>query len=394
MRSNDKRPTYSELAEEVDRLRAELGRPRSAEAEAAFRESEGRFRQLAENIRAVLWLSDPAFTHLYYVSPMYEVVWGRSLESAYEDPTSFLAGIHPEDREHIAQLIGNRIEDYGDEEFRVIRPDGSLRWVHSRGFPIKNQKGEAYRLAGISEDITDRRQMELDLESLDELRREFVANVSHELRTPLTAIRGYAETLLGGALEKRDTAQDFIRVIHNHAVRLERLTHDLLQLSEIEDSQLVLDRRPVRVQELIDLCLDTVRSDCEAKRLECEVACPEDLPPLDCDSFRMRQVIQNLIDNAVRYCPEESRISIELCVSGENMELLVKDNGPGIPEDAQQYLFERFYRVDATRSRELGGTGLGLSVTKRLVELHGGSISVESQIGKGSAFTVSIPLKI
>ena len=231
-----------------------------------------------------------------------------------------------------------------------------------------------------------------ELRRLERVRRDFVANVSHEFKTPLTAIQGFAETLLAGALEDRRNNRRFLEIIRDHAMRLGRLTDDLLKLSLIEAGKLELDIQPIALADLVAACVETSRFQANQKQLVLEVECPSQLPRVEGDSGRLREVLQNLLDNAVQYTPAGGRILVSAALQDQRMVITVADTGIGIPEAEQGRIFERFYRVDAARSREAGGTGLGLAIAKHIVEAYGGRIWVESAVGRGSSFHFSIPL--
>jgi two-component system phosphate regulon sensor histidine kinase PhoR len=231
-----------------------------------------------------------------------------------------------------------------------------------------------------------------EIRRLERARRDFVANISHEFRTPLTAIQGFAETLLDGALEDPENSRRFLRIIHDHALRLTRLTEDLLKLARIEAGQLQLEIQPVAICNILDSCMETGRMKAGQKNITLNMECPPDLPLLQGDVRSLREILQNLLDNAIRYTPDNGHISLRAVVRGSEMELSVSDTGIGIPKADQQRIFERFYRTDAARSRESGGTGLGLSIAKHLAEAHGGRIQVKSELGQGSIFSVFLPL--
>jgi two-component system phosphate regulon sensor histidine kinase PhoR len=230
-----------------------------------------------------------------------------------------------------------------------------------------------------------------ELRRLERVRQDFVANVSHEFKTPLTAIQGFAETLLIGALEDAQNRRRFLEIIRKHAASLSRLTDDLLKLSQIEAGKLELDVRPLAVSHLIEPCLETTGLKARTKQLALHANVPPDLPPLRGDVIRLREVLQNLLDNAVQYTPAGGQITLCAAVSGDRVVISVRDTGIGIPKADQERIFERFYRVDPARSREVGGTGLGLAIAKHLVEAHGGRITVESEVGRGSTFSVFLP---
>jgi two-component system phosphate regulon sensor histidine kinase PhoR len=231
-----------------------------------------------------------------------------------------------------------------------------------------------------------------DLRRLERVRQDFVANVSHEFRTPLTAIQGFAETLLSGALEDPANRRRFVEIIREHATRLARLTEDLLKLSRIEAGQLKLEFRPVSVTRLIESCVETAHLKAVPRQLALNVRLPEGLPPVRGDSNSLQEVLQNLLDNALQYTLAGGKIDVSASCSNGRVVVTVADTGIGIPQVEQERIFERFYRVDAARSREAGGTGLGLSIARHIMEAHGGHLWVESAVGEGSRFHFSIPV--
>ena len=231
-----------------------------------------------------------------------------------------------------------------------------------------------------------------ELRRLERVRQDFVANVSHEFKTPLTAIQGFAETLLGGALEDEKNNRRFLEIIRDQSIRLAQLTDDLLRLARIEAGKLELDFHPVQLSALLDSLADTYTMRADRKQLSLSIDCPPDVPDVQGDASLLREVLQNLLDNAMQYTPPGGSIGLSAEHRDDQAIFTVSDTGVGIPLAAQERIFERFYRVDAARSREVGGTGLGLSISKHIVEAHGGKIWVESDIGQGSRFHFSIPL--
>ncbi len=231
-----------------------------------------------------------------------------------------------------------------------------------------------------------------ELRRLEQVRRDFVANVSHELKTPLTSIQGFAETLLGGALDDRVNSRRFAEIIRDHALRLSRITDDLLKLSRIEAGKLEPEFQTVPAKELIERAIEAARPRAEAKRLALRLADAPETLRLRGDPNLLREVLDNLLANAIQYTPEGGRIEVSAAEEQGCGAIAVTDTGIGIPEAEQERIFERFYRVDAARSRELGSTGLGLSIARHIVEAHGGRIEVKSEVGEGSRFSFSIPL--
>ena len=230
-----------------------------------------------------------------------------------------------------------------------------------------------------------------EIRRLERARRDFIANISHEFKTPLTAIQGFAETLLGGALDDVQHRQRFLEIIREHALRLGRLTDDLLKLAQIEAGQMQRETQPVAVAAIIDPCMEVTRIKAEQKGLVLAAEYGADLPMLFGDVRSFQEILQNLLDNAVRYTPSGGSIRVKAVVEGLDVVLSVADTGIGILKADQDRIFERFYRADAARSRESGGTGLGLSIVKHLVEVNGGRIRVESELGRGSTFFIYLP---
>jgi two-component system phosphate regulon sensor histidine kinase PhoR len=234
-------------------------------------------------------------------------------------------------------------------------------------------------------DVTDLRRLEL-------VRTEFVANVSHELRTPLTAIQGYLETLLGGALDEREHARQFLEIAFRHTERLGRLVNDLTDLSNIELNKVPLMLEPVAIDEVIDSVLTIMRPRADAGRVTLTAAIADAVPWAHADHDRLAQILINLVDNAVKYTPEGGQVAVHATtLDARAIEISVMDTGIGIPPQDLRRITERFYRVDKARSRELGGTGLGLAIVKHLVIAQGGELAIESAEGKGTTVRFTLP---
>ena len=230
------------------------------------------------------------------------------------------------------------------------------------------------------------------LRKLERIRRDFVANVSHEFRTPLTAIQGFSETLIAGAINDPNNRDRFLAIILDHSRRLARLTEDLLRLSEMDAERLELEIRRVSVSQLVESCYETAQRRAAEKGLDLSLELAPNLPDVAGDTRRLQEVLQNLLDNAIQYTLPGGKIVLSAESKNDEVVFTVSDSGIGIPTADQPRIFERFYRVDAARSREAGGTGLGLAIAKHLIEAHGGRIWVESEVGVGSQFHVSIPM--
>ena len=227
-----------------------------------------------------------------------------------------------------------------------------------------------------------------ELRRLEAVRRDFVANASHELRSPLTTVRAAAETLSTVSDDPKAAAR-FVELIQRNAERLSSLIDDLLELSRIESRELKLEAEPLDLESVADrtLAQHAHRAHLKRIRLTADVA---GLPKVRADRRALEHVLGNLVDNALKYCPDGTTVQIDASVDDGTVRVSVKDSGPGISSEHLSRIFERFYRVDAGRSRELGGTGLGLSIVKHLVEAMGGQVSVESSTGSGSTFSFTL----
>ena len=265
-----------------------------------------------------------------------------------------------------------------------IRTDSGNRTMAVYSAPVIDKHGGWLGIVVVMHDISE-------LIRLERVRKDFVANVSHELRTPITSIRGFSETLMDGAIHDEEAAMQFLEIIHGESVRLETLIEDLLDLSKIEKEGYTLRLQSVSVQDVIERSIRSVSGRIKNREMTIESHCPAGLT-VKGDPERLVQILVNLLANAVSYSKPGTPIRVVASVSGGMASIAVADKGIGIPTADLPRLFERFYRVDRARSRDSGGTGLGLSIVKHLVDLHGGTIFVESEPGKGSTFTVNIPL--
>jgi two-component system phosphate regulon sensor histidine kinase PhoR len=242
----------------------------------------------------------------------------------------------------------------------------------------KKHNQEIYAAVGILHDITELKQAE-------RIRIEFVGNVSHELRTPLTTIMGYLQTLDQDVSKGRlDQAQEFLKIVMQNVTRLKSLVEDLLDLSALESGK-ELEVQPVSVREVTESVMRALNPQNHTVHIY------YDFEEMQADARRLEQVLRNLLENAIRYVPKGKTIEVRWSRAARGVELHVKDDGPGIAPEHQKRLFERFYRVDEGRSRATGGTGIGLSLVKHIVQRHGGHVTVRSDIGRGSEFICEFP---
>ena len=251
---------------------------------------------------------------------------------------------------------------------------------------LSNEAGEVTGAVIVLHDISE-------LDRLERIRRDFVANASHELKTPITAIRGLAETILDDADMEVDVRHSFIEKINSQSLRLSQLVTDLMTLSRLESDQNAPNEQQVDLTEIVRRSTSNVKTVCDERQLTLTVQIDQkDKISIFGDMQALSQLTDNLIDNAIKYTPSGGTITVSLKNEENEVQLSVTDTGIGISHHYQQRVFERFYRVDKARSRELGGTGLGLSIVKNIAEQHGGSISIKSQQGSGSTFRVVFPI--
>jgi two-component system, OmpR family, phosphate regulon sensor histidine kinase PhoR len=271
------------------------------------------------------------------------------------------------------EVSGVKVETHGPE-----RQVFDLRVV-----PIGAANGNGAEGAlGVFFDITRTERLEL-------VRQEFLSNVSHELRTPLTSIMAFVETLESGATEDPESCQRFLSIIRKNASRMHTLIDDILDLTAIESGNVQLRAATVDLHELVSEVCASLANKAEAHKITlANNVAPDTF--VYADVRRLDQMLTNLIDNGIKFSRENGAVSIGY-QSGPRDQILVQDNGDGIPAQHLERLFERFYRIDRARSRELGGTGLGLAIVKHLALLHGGEVTVESKLGKGSTFTIHLP---
>ncbi|MDD5438717.1 MAG: ATP-binding protein [Candidatus Omnitrophica bacterium] len=310
------------------------------------------------------------------INPTIEKIFGVAKKNA--EGKMFLEAIRNND---ISEVIGAVLR-----KGEVASLELTLRYPVNRIFEVNAAPIFDTSVTGclvVIHDITEIRRLET-------VRSDFVANVSHELKTPLTSIKGFVETLLEGALDDRENNRTFVTIIREHAERLNNLVNDLLSLAHLESREITLDKKDVDLRRLAEGVILGFKAQAKKKNIAIADELPEGLS-INADKDRLEQVLTNLIDNAIKFNNDKGSVRVYSREEDAAIKIIVEDSGIGIPGKDLPRIFERFYRVDKARSRELGGTGLGLAIVKHIVELHNGSVGVESAEGFGSAFWFILP---
>ncbi len=390
-------PRFSSDGEFLGQVGLSLDITESKQVEQALRSSEEKYRQLAENIREVFWIMPPEEDEIPYVSPAFEQVWGRSRESLYKNPFSWVESIHPDDRERARLLLTRQVQ--GEpvlREYRIRTPEGVEKWIRDRAFAVRDQSGKVIRVVGIAEEITEQKRYETDLiharEAADvanQAKSDFLANMSHEIRTPMNGIIGMTELTLDTELDS--TQREYLNAVKYSADALMSVINDILDFSKIEAGKLGLDPVEFSLRDCVGHAMKTLSV--RAYEKDIELACsvpPELLDVIVGDPVRLHQVILNLAGNAIKFTEQGEvvlRVQPEgVDADGMTLHFAITDTGIGIPPEKQKVIFNPFTQADTSTTRQYGGTGLGLAITARLIEMMGGQIWVASEVGKGSTF--------
>lgn len=377
--SDESRPADHTLIDLVAAFGSQIGQffQREQATELA-KLNETRFKQLAENIEDVFWISGPRGIPFHYVSPAYERIWGRDVEELYRDSHAWLKYVFEEDLEALLPIM-EREAPPPIMEYRIRRPDGSVRWMWGRNFPVLNELGET-RFCGIMQDVTERRESERRV-------REFYSTVSHELRTPLTSIKASLGLVTHGiAGDIPEEAQQLLQIASAECDRLVRLINDILDLRKIEAGKLELKIKTVSPSDLITQAVNSIRATADNRDIEFSVSLHPNCE-VECDPDRVLQVLANLLSNAIKYSPDGGTIDVGvLRKPGNVLRFFVSDTGPGIQTEDLPKLFGKFQQLDSSDARPREGSGLGLAISKAIVEQHGGKMGVDTKYGEGSTF--------
>lgn len=368
--------------------------------EYALRDSEERFRQLAEHIREVFWVRGIDEERVLYVSPAYEELWGRSLQSLLDQPLEWLEAVHPDDRRRVQAAYLRKLDSgFFDEEYRIVRPDGAVRWIWDRGFPIRDAAGHVYRIAGLAEDITARKlaedqlrrqQVELAKTSRLSLAVEMASNMAHDINQPLAAIVAYGQACLSLLRQDRADPRELTGVIEEvvkQGLRAGDIIHHLRDLVRKHPAaQAALDLNAL-IRAVVHYAELELRS--AAITLKLELA--EPLPLVLADDFQTQLVVLYLMRNAIEAMqetrPDARALTVRTSVQERDCVLVTLcDNGPGLGPEALERLFEPFF------STKPGGMGLGLSASRSIVESHGGRLWATPNPERGLSFHFTLPV--
>jgi PAS domain S-box-containing protein len=371
--------------------------------EERLQESLARYDLAMRGSNEGLWDWD-ARTDELHISPRFRELSGIEAVALRTTPSQWFGNLHPDDveayrREMRAHMRGETA--FLVSEYRVKGTDGRYRWVLARGQSLRDESGRVYRMAGSLGDITARKQVELELRQAKELAEEanqaksrFLANMSHELRTPLNAILGYAELMLDDLYgELSDKMRGVVERLQSSGRHLLKLINDVLDLSNIEAGQLTLSLDDYSLSDVVHGVVSVVKPLAAEKRLAFKAEVAPDLPTGHGDGRRLSQVLLNLVGNAIKFT-DKGEVAIRAEAANGAFTVAVCDTGPGIAAADQAKIFKEFQQADDSSTRKKGGSGLGLSIAKRIIEMHGGGIWVESEPGKGSSFYFTVPVRV
>ncbi|WP_276256101.1 PAS domain S-box protein [Halomontanus rarus] len=363
------------------------------EAQRELRKSEAKFRMIAENLDEIVWMTTENVEEFVYINPAFEEVWGLDREDLYDDPLVFLESVHPDDRDRVQEAFTGLPEREFDETYRIVRPDGEVRWIHAGGARVTDEDDEMARIVGIGEDITERTERERRLEQLverleesNERLEQFAYAASHDLQEPLRMVSSYLQLIerrYADALD--DDGEEFLAFAVDGADRMRSMIEGLLEYSRVETRGNEFE--PVELERVLEDVRENLQVTVEESDAEITA---ESLPRVEGDAGQLRQVLQNLLANAIEHSGSgPPRVHVAAERTGAEWTVSVTDEGVGIDPINQERIFEIFEGGHGETG--YSGTGIGLALCERIVERHGGDIWVDSEPGEGATFSFTLP---
>jgi PAS domain S-box-containing protein len=371
-----------------------------------------RLNNIVANVPGVVWEAwgqpDSAAQRMNFVSDYVETMLGYSVAEWLATPNFWLTIVHPEDKEDAVREAADTFTSgkQGINQFRWIAKDGRVLWVESQSVAVRDDQGKPVGMRGVTVDITQQKlvdeerarllQLEQaarnDAEEANRIKDEFLATLSHELRTPLTAMLGWLGMMRSKSLDAATSAYAF-EAIERNARMQAQLIEDLVDVSRIVSGKLKLDSRPMDLTPVVHAAIDAVRPAADAKQISIQITSDPFIGPVTGDPNRLQQVIWNLLSNAVKFTPQQGSVNVLVRQNESSAQIVISDSGIGIASEFLPHVFERFRQADSTATRAHGGLGLGLAIVRHLIELHGGTVTAESDgVNQGARFTLNLPL--
>lgn len=368
--------------------------------------------KLAEKSNSVYWLSSPDFSRIAYVSPAYETIWGRSREELIKRPEIWITFLHPEDivQHHPINEMARRVAEYGEkaryeEHYRIIRPDGEIRWIIDRGFPVYNSEGVCCGVTGVAVDVTQEKQIEENLriakdkaEEACRLKNQFIRNMEHDLRTPFSGILGLSEYLAEKEddIEKKEILLDIV----NSSKELLDYCNTIFEISRIDSGHYPILENEVNLNKLLQSVYNTQLPAAKLKNINFKLQqINGDYPEyIITDEHRLKTILMNIVSNAIKFTPQgEVTFKLEFDRNTSNnsqIKFIIKDTGVGIPKESILKIFDKFSRLHPSNNGIYKGLGFGLVISNKFIQDLQGEIEVDSALGEGSTFIVSLPVKL
>jgi PAS domain S-box-containing protein len=383
----DNRPTF-------DLLLGSWGSSRQQHIDPAeVMELTRRYRHLTDNIDAIFYVSNPEEPIAFYVSPAFETITGYTRKAYFSDPVMYTEMVLEEDRHLLYDAYSVRQQGY-DTVYRIRRPDGEIRWLHDRTFPLLDDDGNMYRIVGIVHDVTDRHRALEQQDMLSEhthtinLMREFISEATHDIKNPLTGINLNIQLLEQS--KDKERRQKYMENIQSQFLYISQLVDGISALARLDSGGMSM-REPVDMYEILAEVTGLVEPKLRRKQHELQVELQDGTPVVMGSHEDLRRAVVNLVDNATEYSPPGATIRIAVSETDHQLRIVISDSGIGIAPEDLPHIFDRYYRVRGAQHLKRDGTGLGLAIVKRIIEQHQGSITVESKPGEGSTFTITLP---